>query len=194
MPGHGDAPGTSSLGTHELDDLLALIERVNPTTPLVLFGWSMGAGLSIVGAARSSRAVAAVIAESPHRLPATGARNMLLSQQFPHRPNLALALAYLGVRWGAGATWNRPETFDRAVWASRLSCPLLVIHGAADTISPLGDGRSIAEGARAGRFLEVDGAGHAGLWTRPDSRALCTQAVSEFVREALGGGPSRIDG
>jgi len=51
MPGHGEAPGTCALGTREVEDLLTLIGRVNETERgVVLFGWSLGAGVSICAA------------------------------------------------------------------------------------------------------------------------------------------------
>jgi pimeloyl-ACP methyl ester carboxylesterase len=54
MPGHGDAPGTCSLGTNEVDALSNLIERLTAGThaPIILLGWSLGAGVSIASAAK----------------------------------------------------------------------------------------------------------------------------------------------
>lgn len=184
MPGHGDAPGTSTLAAREPSDLVALIDRLEGTASIVLVGWSMGAAVSLVAANARAERVIGVIAESPYRLPETPARNALIASYLPYRVNLPVAMWLVGVEVGAGPRWNRPEPFDRARWAAGLKCPLLVIHGGEDRISPLGDGRTIAEAAERGRLLVVDGAGHDGIWTNPASRHLCTQAATELVREA----------
>ncbi|MFZ4573877.1 MAG: alpha/beta hydrolase [Phycisphaerales bacterium] len=184
MPGHGESSGTSTLGAAEPRDLLELIRKVADERPVVLAGWSMGATVSIRAACEES-GVAAVIAESPYRHPATPAGNMLIASRLPYRFNLPVAMALLGVSSGVGPRWNRPEPFDVGASAARLRCPLLVLHGSEDRIVPLGEGRSIAGAAPSGRLLVIDGAGHDGLWTSPATRHLCAQAVTEFIRSAL---------
>ena len=48
LPGNGEAPGICSLGTRESEDLGVLIERVQDDAHrLIVFGWSMGAGIAI---------------------------------------------------------------------------------------------------------------------------------------------------
>ncbi|HVZ94831.1 MAG TPA: alpha/beta hydrolase [Phycisphaerales bacterium] len=103
--------------------------------PIVLFGFSLGAGASIVAAA-SDRAtgfrgsermpgsprgasqtvsripqaaprIAAVIAEAPYRFPWTPARNVLRAIGLPHRVVLRAVFAVLGMRLGVGVTWGR---------------------------------------------------------------------------------------
>jgi pimeloyl-ACP methyl ester carboxylesterase len=73
---------------------------------LVLYGWSLGAGVSIVAAARDGR-VSGVIAEAPYRFPMTPARNVLRGRALPHRLNLAPAFWLLGLMLGAGPGWGR---------------------------------------------------------------------------------------
>src|ERR1051325_5442832 len=84
MPGHGEARGTCSLGTREVGALQNLIERIGE--PVILYGWSLGAGVSIVAAAETS-GVAAVITEAPYCLPATPARNVLRSVRSEEEPS-----------------------------------------------------------------------------------------------------------
>jgi pimeloyl-ACP methyl ester carboxylesterase len=186
MPGHGEAKGTCSLGTHEVAALLALIERIGK--PVVLYGWSLGAGVSIAAEAGVERepgprsladtGVRAVIAEAPYRLPQTPARNVLLSYALPHRINLPLAMRYLGMRLGVGAHWRG---FDRAALAAKMQAPLLVIHGAQDLICPVEDGEQIAAAAPRHEITRIEAGGHHSLWTDAATASLCVDAVRRFL-------------
>lgn len=170
LRGHGESAGTSTLGLRENEDLLALIETVESGTPIVLFGWSLGAGVSLAAAAKCARVVG-VIAESPYRLPQTPAGNVLAARSMPWRLNLPLALRLVG----SGAAWR---DFDRRAVAERLQVPLLVIHGETDAVSPVADGRAIAEAGR-GEFVPL-AAGHNDVWTG-DSADETTRAVQGFL-------------
>lgn len=177
MRGHGESDGTSTLGLREKDDLLALIEMLEEITPIVLFGWSLGAGVSIAAAAECTRVVG-VIAESPYRFAATPAGNVLAMRAMPWRVNLPLALRLVG----SGAEW---QAFDRGAIAARLRVPLLVIHGEADVVSPIEDGRAIAA-AGGGEFVPL-AAGHNDVWTG-ESRQRAVDAVGAFVQRVCGAG------
>lgn len=189
MAGHGEAPGRCTLGARDVEDLLALIDRVQePGVPLVLFGWSLGAGVSVAAAARTaSGIVAGVVAEAPYRVPQTPARNVLRLRQLPHRWNLAPALWCIGLDVGAGAGWRG---FDRALHAARLSCPLLAIHGSLDEVSPIQDGRDIAKAAPRGRILELPEAGHYGLWTDVRFAEPCAREMRGFLQSLMIPAPS----
>ncbi len=188
LPGHGEAGGSCALGTREVAALRALIEAVDAQRPLVLYGWSLGAGVSIAAAAGPAPGTprptppAAVIAEAPYRLPATPARNVLRAWGLPYRVNLPLALAGLGVRLGVGPSWRG---FDRAALAARLPCPLLVIHGERDGVCPPEDGAAIARAAPVGTLALIPGGGHAGLWTDDSTAPRCQGAVRDFLARAL---------
>lgn len=215
MPGHGDARGTCALGTREVDALRTLIGHIreidgradgsgstNTTeapTPLVLYGWSMGAGVSIAAATGSGEpaargdALVGVIAEAPYRHARTPAANVLRSTALPRWPSLDLALAMLGIEFGVGARWRG---FDRAALARSLGCPLLVIHGADDEVCPLDDARAIADAAsaaRGGRLVVVPGGTHLNLWSGPAPWSTPHAGeVLAFLRSASagrGGGP-----
>lgn len=186
-PGHGEAPGRCDMGVGEVDDLVALLDTLGRATPLVLYGWSLGAGVSIAAAARSPAGIAGVVAESPYRVPVTPARGMLRVMGLPHRVTLAVALRLLGLRVGAGGDFTRPEPFDRATHAARLRCPLLVLHGDCDELSPIEDGRAIAAAAGPrGLLHELTGVGHWGLWTREEVRDGACRAVEQFVQGLCG--------
>jgi pimeloyl-ACP methyl ester carboxylesterase len=182
LPGHGIAPGTCSLGLHELEFFRQLIATVRgggdarAELPLVLFGWSLGAGLALAAAA-GGPSIAAVIAESPYRLPATPARNVLRARALPWRLNLGPALFLVGALNGDPFF----RGFDRAPSAARVRCPILILHGAEDAVSPMEDARAIAAAAPRAQLVEVPGAGHNNLWTDPAPAAACTRAVREFL-------------
>jgi pimeloyl-ACP methyl ester carboxylesterase len=186
MPGHGDAPGRSSLGTHEVADLTALVERAAASEPeadrrVVLYGWSLGAEVSIAAAAAVSgehgarAAIRGVIAEAPYRVPVTPAASMIRVMRWPALGALrtALWLASLGA-----PGLRRPGAFDRAAHAAKLSCPLLVLHGEADEICPVRDGRAIGA---AGTVVAFPGAGHNDLWQSENRLAEGEAAIGAFV-------------
>lgn len=177
LPGHGQAPGRCTLGGTEHEHLLELISTIQG--PVVLYGNSLGAGLSIVAATRA-QSVLGVIAECPYRLPATPAAGVLRQRGLPHRLNLPAALWWIGLRGGVGTTWNG---FDRADHAAKLSCPLLVLHGDQDAVCPLEDGRAIAKAAPRGRLAVITGGGHTNLWTENAPAEQCRQETERFLRE-----------
>lgn len=170
LPGHGESGGASELGLREKADLLGLLETLDGAAPIVLLGWSLGAGVSIAAAVECERVVG-VIAESPYRMASTPAGNVLNARAMPWRVNLPLALRFIG----SAAAWRR---FDRRDAAERLRVPLLVLHGERDAVSPIEDGRLIAAAGR-GDFVSL-AAGHNDLWTGA-SRAPAAEAVGNFL-------------
>lgn len=187
MPGHGESGGTCTLGLCEAQDLLALIERLGEDRPIVLCGSSMGAGVSIEAAA-GSKAVALVVAEAPYRLAPTPARNVLRSRHAPTALNLSPALTLVGLlatgRWtGPGLNASKGVPFDRAHHAARLACPLVVLHGDADTTSPIEDGRAIAHAAARGQIVEIPGGTHHNLWKDAPCRATMERAYTDAIAD-----------
>lgn len=185
MPGHGDAPGPSHLGTTEVDDLLRLVERVAASESpgqargIVLLGWSLGAGVSIAAAARAPGGpIEGVIAEAPYRLPSTPASRMLRVMRWPEFGMLGTALWLAS--WQAPAL-RRPRDFDRARLASQVPCPLLVLHGEQDEICPIADGRAIASAAPRGAIECFAGATHNDLWQNEHRLARGEAAVRVFL-------------
>ncbi len=184
LPGHGESSRRPrfTLGVGEVDVLIDLLDelRRQETRPIVLFGWSLGAGLSLAAAARSPERVHAVIAESPYRQPWTPARNVLTLYGLPHRLTLMPALWIIGLGNGIGVRWRG---FDRAEHAVRLrasspSCKVLIVHGELDDICPPADGRKIAEMAH-GSYVGVAGKGHNDVWS---GEGTPTDPVATLVR------------
>lgn len=185
MAGHGESGGRCTLGVREVEDLVALIEEVRGEQGVVLHGWSLGAGVSIAAATRSEH-VRGVVAESAYRLALTPARAVIQGWGLPWRINLALGLWWVGWRAGVGARWRG---FDRAEVARGLRVAMLVVHGEDDGVSPVEDGRAIAEAGR-GMFVALAGVGHHGMWTG-ETRGECVRVVGEFVERVAGATPRR---
>lgn len=200
LPGHGDSTrnARSTLGAHEHLALLSLLDRLQPTRPVVLYGYSLGAGVSLAAAAQSRErgsstiAIAGVIAEAPYCLPRTPARNVLMQRGFPTLVNLPAAMLYAGLRAGQGATWlSSAPAFDRAAIAKTLgqpparAMPLLILHGDRDAICPLVDAQAIARAHGHATLHVVSGAGHLNMWTQDQARSDAAGAVERFVRERV---------
>lgn len=158
---------------------------------VVLWGYSLGAGIAIDLVANRTGRVSAVIAESPYRLAATPARNMLVLKRLPWRLTLGPAMFILGLSRHSGPRWTG---FDRASLARDARCPILVLHGDADEISPPEDGAEIARAAGTGAdgaspsrgtLVPLPGATHFDLWLDParaDARAIASDAIGTFIR------------
>lgn len=59
-----------------------------------------------------------------------------------------------------------------------LDCPVLVMHGAADQVSPLAAGRFLAEQTGNGQLAVFDGVGHAPFWSQP---RIFVKVLREFL-------------
>lgn len=177
MTGHGDAPreaGKCELGRTESADLVALIEKTEG--PVVLFGWSLGGGVSIV--AGTHPRVIGVAVEAPYTLPQVPASRVMTAKGLPGLGLLRTALTTIG-----GTAWQRVGgPFDRAQRATALTVPLLVLHGVNDPVCPIDGGRAIANAHPAAELVAIDGARHNDLWINPVYRAACRSAVSRWLQ------------
>lgn len=132
---------------------------------IAVFGRSLGSVPALYLA--DTRPVAAVILDSPF----TTARAMA-------RVHYRLFPSFL-VR----------SAMDNLARASRLTAPLLVIHGAEDRIAPTRMGRALAEAGRAQVFYEIPGAGHNDVYEMAGAR------YRETIHEFLGAvGDTRASG
>lgn len=196
-PGHGEAGvaeaggkarGRCWLGTREPVMLERLVEHAREQwggdSKIVLFGSSLGAGVSVV--AGGSAGVVGVIAEAPYRHAITPARNVIQGYGYPTfvllRCSYVVLSGVLGMR--PAFTWFRIDggPFDRVSHAAPLSVPLLVVHGVEDPVSPIVDGRAIANAANAGMLVEVEAAGHNNLWSDERFLPSVRDACTEFLR------------
>lgn len=183
-PGLGDTSGACVLGAREYQHLVELVSQTTrPEDRVMLFGWSMGAGISIATAAAlctgNSSRVAGVIAEAPYIHPQTPAINVLNRRELPGSILVPGAIPLAGFQGGTGVRW---PGFSRVELARQITCPLLVLHGTKDEICPLSDGKAIADAASHGQLITIPDGRHMDLWTHPDHLNACSEAVSAFLR------------
>ncbi len=182
LPGHGESGGRCLLGAGEARALVEIVERVGG--PVVLYGWSMGAGVALEAAAElGTDVVMGVAAEAPYALPETPARNVMREMGVPWRFTLRPALFLAGLTRQRGPLWRG---FDRRAIAARLEMPVLVVHGDEDTICPVEDGEAIASAVPRGEFVRIEGGTHDGLWVDESTRGRMVEAVSGFLGDMLG--------
>ncbi len=175
LPGHGESPGPSALGATEAAALARIVRWASESEsrPVVLYGYSLGAGVGLALASQSPELVSRVIAESPYRVAGTPAENVLAQRGLPRGWSLRLALRLMG-RVGDGG-------FDRAKLAALVACPVLVLHGERDEIAPVADGRDIAGAAPRGSMVVVERGSHRSLWVDVAQRETCRGAIREFL-------------
>lgn len=209
LPGHGESGGKCELGAGEWGVLVEIVERLQGADveaeearldalgdtdlddegvssplpagerPVVLYGWSMGAGVTLEAAAAlaGTERVSGVVAESPYSLVRTPARNVMREMGVPWRTTLGPALFWVGSFRAKGPMWRG---FDRREIAAEVDAPVLVVHGDADEICPVEDGRAIAAAA-GGEFVVIEGGTHNGLWTDEGTRGRMGEVVCGFL-------------
>ena len=165
--GAGGAPGRPSQQAL-VADALALYDGLDgllgePVPPgrRVIYGTSLGAALAVQLAAR--RRAAAVVLESPFR--------RLCEVAGHHYPIFPTCLLLPYEHWNSAA---RIDSVD---------APLLVLHGEADEVIPLSQGKALFALAREPKRMVVyPGAGHHDLYLHG-----ATEEAVRFIREATGG-------
>lgn len=187
LRGHGESTAKASrLAVVEPDDLLALLEQVDTQGQgVVLFGGSMGAGISLAAAVKAAEAdkpshkdplppILGVIMDGGYRHPMEPIHGHLREMRVPTQPFIWLAERHF-------AFWHGPwDGYDRAGLASRYDAPLWVIHGKEDELCPRASAEQIASNAKRGRFVLLEG-GHLDLpWQDPAGYA---EALSDFFAE-----------
>jgi len=157
-PGYGRSTGQPSEESLKSAATAALkwAGELYPNRAVVPCGWSLGAALAIHLAATRPTEIEGVVAISPWiSLPEVAKA---------HFPGWLVAM---GLR----------EEYDSLQAAPRVSSPALVIHGAADSIIPMDQGKSVAESLQSARWVPVEGAGHNDLL----SFAVVWREIDSFV-------------
>ncbi len=176
LQGHGDArPASAALGDGDVEDIAALIDRLDLTedAPLVLIGRSLGATVGILAAAETER-VDGVVAVAPYETLAVPLRNRVLLRGLPTQPATWLAIRVLAM------LGRHPRSTTTA--ATVIEAPILIVQGDRDQISPEVDARRFAELAADGRYELVVGAGHGDHWDLEPERL--DAAVQNLVAAA----------
>lgn len=187
LPGHGESEGALCwMGATEARDLLGIIDQLEITDrPVVLYGSSMGAGVSLVAGAHETaagRGIAAVIAEGLYRRFHEPIVGQLRQRRIPPYPIVWLATLYIAIR-AKGLSG-----FDRKHHATRLQCPLLVMHGVQDPICCIESARQIADAARQSHFVGFENGGHGDLAVVDPQRYA--QAIEDFLGTIFKDDPS----
>ncbi|HEX9369665.1 MAG TPA: alpha/beta hydrolase [Roseiflexaceae bacterium] len=174
-----------SLAYYELRDAEAAvayaIDRV-PGARLGLIGYSMGASVAILLAAREPR-VEAIVADSPFTGIAEVVAHAAAQRRLPARLVVPLADALTSWRYGYRFDAVRPVEVVGAISPR----PLLLIHSSADSIIPVSHVHDFYAAARdpKERWV-VDGVDHCGAYFA--DRAGYVDRIAAFFERYLAGG------
>ena len=140
--GRSDPDGFSSMHRFAEDlahahDWLGRQPEVVPGR-VALLGHSVGAAAALLTAARL-RDPAAVVALAAFRHPEIVMRRHLERFHVPYRP-----FGWLVCRYVERVIGHRFDAIAPTASAARIRCPTLIVHGAADTVTPAGDAAAIA--------------------------------------------------
>jgi uncharacterized protein len=178
LRGHGTSDGGyTTLGWAEPDDVQAAVRfaHVQDPGPVALLGYSMGASAAVEAAARGAN-VAAVVEDSGFASLLDVVRGAFTrTTRLPPDPFAGPLLAIGAADLGFDAARVRPVDD-----AGRLTLPLLVIVGTADTMVPPAQGYALFRAAHGPKeLLVVPGAGHVQGYAR--APALYSRTVLDFL-------------
>src|SRR6202158_1093064 len=182
MPGSDRAPIT--LGIKEVLELQAVISFARKRIPNARIGllcYSMGAAVSLLGAA-GEPGVQALVLDSPFSdLRALLIENVRSASKLPGSPFVWLADLML---WLRTKSWMS-ECSPREVLSSLEPRPLFFIHGGADEITNVNHSRRLYDAYRGPREIWiVQGAPHTGAYFA--DRSLYVERVAGFFARHLG--------
>jgi len=160
--GCGDSdPGRQSLAHHELLDAQAAVRYVEQRVPgarIGVIGYSMGAALAILLAAREP-SISAVVADSPFATMRDVIAYAYRRRRLPSRP--LLELTDVVTRWRYGYAFAAVRPLD--VVGRIAPRPLLLLHGTADAVIPVEHTHRLFEAASQPKELWIfEGATHCG--------------------------------
>ncbi len=189
--GHGDHAGEPvTLGYRELEDAraaLAFLRQRLPGSPLGVLGYSMGAAIAIMVAAREPD-VRAVVADSPFT-----SQREIVAWHVQRKlgpltgPVLAMVDRQLYKRYGYRFRDVEPLR-DVVHIAPR---PLLVIHGSYDTVVPLEHAQRIYTAAGEPKELWITDTIHCGAYFQ-DRPGYCARVTAFLERALCGGGQATM--
>ena len=182
MPGSDRAPITFGIKeVLELQAVIAFARKRIPNARIGLLGYSMGAVVSLLGAA-GEPGVEALVLDSPFSdLRSILVENVRHEAKLPGAPFVWLAGLMLRVRSGCRLTDCSPM----AVLSSLEPRPLFFIHGGADDLTSVNHSRRLYNAYRGPREIWiVQGAPHAGAYFA--DRPLYVERVAGFFARHLG--------
>jgi pimeloyl-ACP methyl ester carboxylesterase len=169
LPGHGDAIGRGTrIGADEDSFVESLIDATT-SSRVLLVGHSLGATVALHAAARESLAqrVLGVVALAPYERMRTPLGARLDLRGMPRTPLLGPSISVLGL-----LGINERSTRESA---ARAVCPVAVLAGEEDPVTPHAEAESIARAARTSRYDVIRGARH------DDFHTLGAAQLSEAV-------------
>lgn len=192
--GHGFGLGAPvTLAFREIDDFLGALDYARRRVPGVrigVIGYSMGAAVAIMGAARRPD-VRAVVADSSFATHGAILRHRISQvTQLPSAPSAAVAtLADYFLLWKAGYRGRDVEPLrDVAGIAPR---PLFIIHATGDDYIPVQDAYQLYDAASEPKELWVgEGTSHCGMYFF--DRALYCRRVTDFFATHLDADADRL--
>ena len=182
MPGSDRAPITFGIKeVLELQAVIAFARKRIANARIGLLGYSMGAVVSLLGAA-GEPGVQALVLDSPFSdLRAVIVENVRRTIKLPGSPFVWLAGMLLRLRTGTRLSDCSP----RDVLSSLEPRPLFFIHGGADAITSVNHSRSLYDAYRGPREIWiVQGAPHTGAYAA--DRPLYVERVAGFFARHLG--------
>ncbi len=189
--GHGANPAETlpitagEFGADALAAWRALDARPEVIGGAVL-GHSMGAIGAILAAAAEPR-IAAVVATSTPADPWRLTRQTFRLARLPFPDPVAYPLAWLTTRVYLRPRGHRVSDISATDALRRITVPVLLIHGSADTVVPVGHLERLARIVTAGdepiERLVIDGGQHSWLYEFP----LYRRTVAAFLARVLGG-------
>ena len=165
----------------ELQAVIAFTRKRIPNARIGLLGYSMGAVVSLLGAA-GEPGVEALVLDSPFSdLRAIMVENVRRAARLPGSPFVWLAGLMLRVRSGSRIADCSPM----AVLSSLEPRPLFFIHGGADEMTSVNHSRRLYDAYRGPREIWiVQGAPHTGAYFA--DRPLYVERVAGFFARHLG--------
>ena len=194
-----------------LDDFERLIARLADSVrePTVLLGMSMGSYLALALAQRVPQHVAGLIligttaaADTPKgaalrgKIAAWAGRegiaalagtiaDSMLSQARRQDPALRAQILRMAESQGLQTFADHQQALagrpDQTAGLGAIGCPVLVLTGAEDAVTPPDAGRAVAQGVVEGRFVLLDGIGHMPVLECPDLVAAHTREFLESL-------------
>jgi uncharacterized protein len=166
--GYGFSTGAPDLLTYRAD-ALSLYDRLAANNQRVLvYGFSMGTAIASYIA--SQRPVAALILAAP------------IASAEEEFPVYGHAAGFTDAQLKASPSTAAKQIFSEAEMIAHSQAPLLVLHGTADTLVPMNQGREIfaASPSTNKRFVPLPGTTHNGTASEPASFAAVTQLLHQL--------------
>jgi alpha-beta hydrolase superfamily lysophospholipase len=182
--GSGGSEGrVTSIGVREsadVADAFDFAEKRFRTSPLILFGQSMGSAAILRAIAVHGIEPAGVIVECPFDRLLSTAENRFRAMGLPPFPAARLLIFWGGVQLGFNGFRHNPVDYARQV-----RCPILFLHGAKDPRVTLEQAHAVFDNLAGEKSLVVfPTAGHAALLAADSD--LWTQSVSRFLTSVHG--------